>query len=58
MFDPSELVGHHFLITAVTDCGPYQRLVKAFDEDDALEQVVGYLHSEGIRYEELTTRRF
>jgi len=55
---PSDMVGHHFLVTTQTPEGPYQRLVRAFDESDAIEQVLAYLSSEGISHGDVTTRKF
>lgn len=58
MLYPSDLVGHHYLVTAATDQGPYQRLVQAFDEQDAIDQVTAYLASEGLQWGDVTTRLF
>lgn len=56
--NPRDMVGHHYLIVTETPEGPFQRLVIAFDEEDAIEQVVAYLDSEGIAYGEIVTRHF
>lgn len=56
--NPRDMVGQHFLVMAQTPEGPFQRLVLAFDEQDALEQVLAYLASEEIPYSDITTRHF
>lgn len=58
MLYPSDMVGNHYLVTTQTDEGPYQRLVRAFDEEDAIEQVLAYLSSEGILHGDVTTQKF
>lgn len=58
MFRPSDLVGDHFLVTTQTPQGPFQRLVRALYEEDAIEQVVAYLASEGIQHGAVTTQKF
>lgn len=58
MLNPRDMVGIHFLVSTETEEGTYQRLVRAFDEEDAIEQVVAYLASEGIHYGDVTTQRF
>lgn len=58
MLHPSDMVGHHFLVSTQTNEGPFQRLVRAFDEEDALEQVVTYLASEGIPHGDLQIQKF
>lgn len=58
MLKPSDMVGNHYLVSTQTEEGTYQRLVRAFDEDDAIEQVVAYLASEGIPYGDVTTQKF
>lgn len=58
MLRPSDLVGRHFLVTAETPMGAYQRLIKAFDEQDAREQMLSYLDSEGIPHGDVTIQAY
>lgn len=58
MLNWGDLVGNHYLVSTQTEEGVYQRLVRAFYEEDAIEQVVAYLASEGIQYGDVTTQKF
>lgn len=58
MLRPSDMVGRQYLVTAQTDLGKYQRLIKAFDEEDAREQLITYLVSEGIPHHDVTIQPF
>lgn len=58
MLRPSDLVGRQFLVTAQTPMGCYQRLIKAFDEHDAREQMTTYLDSEGIPHTDVTIQPY
>lgn len=58
MLNPSDMVGQDFLVTTQTDHGPFQRLVRAFDETDAIDQMLAYLQSEGIPHGSMSTQPF
>jgi hypothetical protein len=58
MLRPSDLVGRQFLVKAQTPMGVYQRLIKAFDAQDARDQMMAYLTSEGIPYRDVTIQPF
>ncbi len=58
MLRPSDLVGRQFLVQAQTPMGVYQRLIKAFDAQDAREQMMAYLTSEGIPYHDVSIQPF
>jgi beta-lactamase superfamily II metal-dependent hydrolase len=52
------MVGRQFLVTAQTEMGVYQRLIKAFDEQDARDQMLAYLKSEGISHHDVSIQPF
>ena len=58
MLRPSDMVGRQFLVTAQTAMGQYQRLIKAFDEQDARDQMIAYLTSEGIPHSHVSIQPF
>lgn len=58
MLNPRDMVGIHYLVSTQTEEGTYQRLVRALYEEDAVEQVVAYLVSEGVHYGDVTTQKF
>jgi hypothetical protein len=58
MLRPSDMVGRQFLVTAQTEMGVYQRLIKAFDEQDARDQMLAYLQSEGIAHHDVSIQPF
>lgn len=58
MLRPSDMVGRQFLVTAETPMGRYQRLIKAFDAQDARDQMIAYLTSEGIPHTDVSIQPF
>lgn len=58
MIRPSDLVGRQYLATVQTPMGEYRWLIKAFDEQDARDQLLSYLNSEGIPHSHVTIQAF
>lgn len=48
MLTPRDFVGIEFLVRVLTPYGPIQRWIRAFDRDDATEQMLEYCLAEDI----------
>ncbi|MBC7544810.1 MAG: hypothetical protein H7338_18965 [Candidatus Sericytochromatia bacterium] len=45
---PSNIGGTEYRVRATTDFGEMRRVCRAFDRDDAMEQLLSYCFSEGL----------